>query len=395
MRAIIQKVSVCRVHVPLRRTVVHAAARHTVAESAVVRIELHGGQVGFGETVARSYVTGETTETVHAAIGETFVPVLLSFSAASFPEALTAIESLPWKDRRGHRIPAARAAVEIALLDACMKAFGRNLEDAARWLGLTGFFAPGSLPRIRFSGVLAEDSIQNTKRRLRVLQLAGLRELKIHVGLSNDQEKMAWVVRKLKKGFATGGVSLRADANGVWSYDEAQDWLGREFSGNLAAMEQPLTRSEEERLADLRAASRVPIFHDESLVTIDDARRLIDRGVADGFNLRISKCGGILPSLQIAALARRHGVRLALGCMTGETSILSGAALRFLEVCPDVEWAEGCHGTRLLSVDPVRKSLKFGYGGRPPRILPGGMGVDVDEAELHQLSEESATVFRF
>lgn len=395
MRAIIQQVAVYRVRIPLRRAVVHAAARHTAAESVIVRIELHSGQIGFGETVARSYVTGETTETVETEIGETFVPVLLSFSAGSFSEALTAIESLPWRDRRGHLIPAARAAVEIALLDVSMKAFGRNLEDAARWLGLTGFFAPGSLPRIRYSGVLAEESVQHLKRRLRILHLAGLRDFKIHVGLSNDQEKMAWVVRKLRKGFVPGGVSLRADANGVWSFDEAQEWLARDTAQYLAAIEQPLPGSEGERLAEICAASSLWVFLDEALVTIEDARRWIELGAADGFNIRISKCGGILPSLQIAALARRHGVRLALGCMTGETSILSGAALRFLEVCPDVEWAEGCHGNRLLGNDPVRSSLKFGYGGRPPAIPPGGMGVDVNEARLHELSEAPAKVFRF
>lgn len=395
IRAIIQKVAVFRVHIPLRRPVIHAAARHTASDSVVVRIELHTGHVGFGETVARSYVTGETMETVEKEIGEAFAPVLLSFSAGSFPEALSAMDSLPWTDRKGHRIPAARAAVEIALLDVCMKAFGRGMEDVARWLGLPGFSAPGSLPRLRFGGVLAEDSIEKAKSRFRMLRWAGLRDFKIHIVPSNDVEKAAWIVQQLQSKLATGKVSLRADASGFWSFDEAISWLSHDFAKSLTAVEQPLSPSDDGRLTELRLACGLPIFHDESLVTVDDARRLIAHGAADGFTIRLCKCGGILPALQIAALARRHGVRLALGAMTGETSILSGATLRFLEVCPDVEWSEGCQGTRLLKEDLVRRSLRFGFGGRPPRILREGIGIEVEESRLHKFAEGPPKVFRF
>ena len=123
-------------------------------------------------------------------------------------------------------------------------------------------------------------------------------------------------------------------------------------------------------------------IHDESLITIDDAQRLIELGVADAFNIRISKCGGLIPSLRIAALGRRHNVCLQLGCMVGETSILSAAGLRFLEVCPGVTWAEGCFGSFLLSDDVVKKELRFGYAGRPPKLHDPGLGIAVDSARL-------------
>ena len=160
----------------------------------------------------------------------------------------------------------------------------------------------------------------------------------------------------------------------------------------MASLEQPLPRGEEERLATLREVVGWPVMHDESLVTVEDAKRLINLGVADGFNIRVSKCGGLLPSLRLAGLARRAGVRLQLGCMVGETSILSAAGLRFLQECPGVEWAEGCFGRLLLQSDVTVRSLRFGYGGRPPRLGGPGLGVRVDSEQLSRLCRRYPTV---
>ena len=131
-------------------------------------------------------------------------------------------------------------------------------------------------------------------------------------------------------------------------------------------------------------------IHDESLVTLEDAQRLIEFGVADAFNIRVSKCGGLIPSLRLAALARRHNVCIQLGCMVGETSILSAAGLRFLEVCPGVTWAEGCFGSFLLSADVAAKALRFGYAGRPPKLKEPGLGVTVDPIRLKRLCADDA-----
>jgi muconate cycloisomerase len=127
---------------------------------------------------------------------------------------------------------------------------------------------------------------------------------------------------------------------------------------------------------------------------MDDGRRLIDLGVADGFNIRISKCGGLLPSLRLAAVARRENIAIQLGCMVGETSILSAAGRHFLNVCPNVRWAEGCFGSFLLADDVTTKELRFGYGGRPPRVPPRqGLGIRVDAARLDRLAADHPITF--
>ena len=390
--AIIQRVVLRPLSIPLRTRVRHAAADRSVADPVLVSVELTNGVVGYGEAVARPYVTGESAATVVEDVQSIFLPRLLNFHPPTFPESLEAIDALPYRD--GERlITAARGMIELALLDASMRHFGRDVGDIARWMGLPELGAPGSLPSIRFSGVLAAHSLEGLRRRLRVMYWGGLRDFKLKVGLPNDRARLQLVHRYLRRGLATGRCTLRADANGAWTLAQARHWLDMLGEMKLNALEQPLARGAEDDLPQLHNESHTRLLHDESLITFEDAQRLIGLGVADYFNIRLSKCGGLLPALRIAVLALRHDVGILLGCMVGETSVLSAAALRFLEVCPRVRWAEGLHGTYLLSADVIRPSLRFGCGGRPPRLSGQGWGLQPDPEQLRLLAATDPTVF--
>jgi muconate cycloisomerase len=72
-----------------------------------------------------------------------------------------------------------------------------------------------------------------------------------------------------------------------------QDWP-------IRCVEQPLSVGAEDQLAELKRATRMPLMYDESLVTRADADRLIELGVVDAFNIRLSKNGGFLPALRLA-----------------------------------------------------------------------------------------------
>jgi len=220
----------------------------------------------------------------------------------------------------------------------------------------------------------------------------GLRSFKLSVGVENDRRRMEDVCRYLRRPIVAGRAGVRVDANGCWVMEDALEWLGRASQLPLAAVEQPLAKGQEQALPALAERFSVALWHDESLVTMEDAQKLVALGVADGFNIRISKCGGLMPALRLAAFARRSDVGVQLGCMTGETSILSAAGLRFLQVCPDVVWAEGCFGSFLLSQDVTPHPVRFGFGGRPPRVIGPGWGIEVDPARLAALGETSPTV---
>ena len=381
--------------IPLRTSVTHAASQRAVSEPIVVSVEMRNGRTGYGETLPRSYVTGESNRSVIDAMETVFVPALLSFHPASFPEALELVEALPWTDSAGRSIAAARTAVELALLDAVLRSYARDWDDVVQWMGLASFGRPGS-GAIRFSGVLAAGDLPATMRQLRLMYWAGLRHFKIKVGFDGDVERVERVARYLRGPLRRGQATLRVDANSAWTSQTAKAWLAATSHLPIAAVEQPLPRGREEDLGKLRPPD-VParrFIHDESLCNVEDAHRLLDLGVADCFSIRISKCGGMLPSLRLAALARRRHVDIQLGCMVGETSILSAAGVRFLQLCPGVRWAEGCFGSFLMGEDVTMKGVRFGYGGRVPTLnVPTGLGIAVEPNRLERLCPEQPRVF--
>ena len=72
--------------------------------------------------------------------------------------------------------------------------------------------------------------------------------------------------------------------------------------------------------------------------------------------------------------------------MVGETSILSAAGRRFLEVVPDVAFAEGSYGKFLLTDDVVSSPVGFGFGGKIKPLAGLGWGVDVLPNALKRLA---------
>ena len=155
----------------------------------------------------------------------------------------------------------------------------------------------------------------------------------------------------------------------------------------IAAVEQPLPRGDWRDLKALRARSPIPLMADESLVTLDDARLLLTEEAVDAFNIRVSKCGGLSRSVEIARLAAEAGVAVQVGSQVGETAILSAAGRHLAAGLPDVASVEGSYGTLLLTEDLSLESVRFGHGGRAPLLEGPGLGVQVVEERLRRHSK--------
>jgi muconate cycloisomerase len=387
-RSSVQFLRIFPLSIPLRRAFEHAAHERRAADPLVVQVELVDGTIGYGETLPRPYVTGETHESVINAIERTLFRRVLELNPTCFPDALEAIDALPMTDDEGRLIAAARAGVELALLDAYSRHFGRPMSDVAGWMGLPGFGEPGSTKAVRYSGVLSGGPIDRVKSSLRKMRWFGLRDFKLKVGYDDDLERVNAVLDTL--GDALGSsVTLRLDANGAWSLEQAGERLAAMGDMPIRCVEQPLPRNRDGDLVVLRGAIQLDLMHDESLITLDDARRLLDLGVADAFNIRISKNGGLMPALRLADFARKTDVVYQLGCMVGETSILSAAGRRFLESAPGAAFAEGSYGRFLLLGDVVDKPVQFGCAGKFSSLPGPGWGVNVQPERLQRYLADS------
>ena len=361
------RLDVYRTAIPMR-SFEHAAASRELAEAIAVRLELSDGSVGWGETLPRDYVTGETLQSVPQDLERTIWPAC---AGTSFDRE-ESLSQIPSSDAAGRCINATRCAFELAVMDAT-SAGGREAISS------------------RVSGVLGSADPARTSRRLRFMRLMGLRDFKLKLGMGDDvdAENLRLVHRRLGKALAAGRCTLRVDVNGAWSASAAPDRVAELKRYGVCAVEQP-TRCRAEEFVELARKCELPLLADESLVTRADAETLLAEPRRVWWNIRISKNGGLSPATAMARLATRHGVTVVVGCMVGESSILSAAQRRLLQCVPPPRFVEGNYGRFLLADDLTRKSLRFGYGGRLKPLRGRGLGVNVSQDKVEKYGVKAA-----
>jgi L-alanine-DL-glutamate epimerase-like enolase superfamily enzyme len=381
---------------PMRLRFEHAAAARDVADPVVLRLTAEAPfaeHAGCGETLARDYVTGERTETVIDDLTRRFIPRLIDFRPTSFAQALEFLESVPLSIE-GRIVTAARAAFELAIIDLAGRAFGCRAAELAGWLDLPGLKATGRRDSPRYSGIVVGRGIRKLSWLLRAQRWYGLRDFKIKVATPGWEERLATAHRVLRRAIGRGRATLRADANGAWTLDEALAALPTLARHGVCGLEQPLSKADDVHLAQLADAARserIDLIADESLVTPADAERLVRTCGVRVLNIRLAKVGGLIPALRMADFALRSSADVQLGCLVGETSILTAAGAAFLELCPRVRFAEGAFGRLLLRGDVTGRPIRFGRCGRIRSQRGTGLGVDVAQPFLERWSARPGT----
>jgi muconate cycloisomerase len=181
-------------------------------------------------------------------------------------------------------------------------------------------------------------------------------------------------------------MDLRLDANEAWPASVVLDRVRPLLAYGPSALEQPVPDAEVAALAAIRPRLGVPVMLDESLCGYPDATRAIAQRTADLFNVRLSKCGGIGPTLRIVALAQRSGVGLQLGCHPGETGLLSAAGRHVASLVQGFRWVEGSYDRHVLAENLTTRDLGFYPLGFAPPLKGPGLGVDVNPEALGRMT---------
>jgi O-succinylbenzoate synthase len=145
--------------------------------------------------------------------------------------------------------------------------------------------------------------------------------------------------------------TVRVDANGGWSVDEAVAAAGAlTADGPLEYLEQPCATVPE--LAELRRRVGVPIAADESIRKADDPFHVVRAGAADIAVLKVAPLGGIAALLYVAAFIEVPVVvSSALDSAVGIAAGLTAAA-----ALPNLRHACGL-GTGALFVEDVAEPV--------------------------------------
>jgi L-alanine-DL-glutamate epimerase-like enolase superfamily enzyme len=370
----ITRFDIVTVDIPMRQSVRHALAERSVARNILVAAHDADGNVGWGECCPRPYVTGETIDSVKQDLGSIILPQLLGHELGSFEQVRSLIE--PLLDTMARNQQAAFCAAELATLDLAGRCFGVS---AGMVLGAV------QAPQVRYSGVIATDDIESVKQNAAFMAKFGVNDVKVKVGASLESNLEILTTARAILG---AEVTLRIDANCAWSAQETLRQLEAMQAFSLTGVEQPVPGEDIAGMREVTAAGLVPVVADESLCSLEDARTLIRERACDVFNVRISKCGGLVNAGRIDRLAREAGLACQLGAQVGEAGILSAAGRHYATRSAGVRWCEGSYGKLLLEEDITEPDITVGPGGVAPALEGAGIGVTPGAALLQRHEQE-------
>jgi len=221
--------------------------------------------------------------------------------------------------------PFAQCALDEAAYDLYGKKLGKPLYQI--W-GLN----LANMPQTNYT--IGIDSVEKMVEKLKELPWD---LYKIKLGTPHDIE----IVRELRK---YTNATFRVDANCGWTAEETirnsheLKKLGVEF------IEQPMKADDWEGMKEVFAYSALPVMADESCIIPTDVRKCF--GYFHGINIKLMKCGGLTPALQMIAEARSLNMKLMMGCMTESSVGISAIA----HIAPMLDYVD-MDGSLLISND--------------------------------------------
>lgn len=388
----ILKIHLYRICIPFKKTFRHAIRKRSFTDNIVVETSLEDGTVGYGEGLPREYVTGETPEGVIDALKRLPSSIFqVDFRKLENSVGFLESEILSRKHLKQDRSNnTARCALELSLLDAYCQTFKATFLDVVKTLSFLNADSLKKVDRVYYDGILSLDSLlQNLWDALK-MKLFGFRRLKLKVG--PDVDATLRTINSMRK-IVGNRVDLRVDANESWNLETAVHMARELRSYSVSAIEQPLPHAELMKMQELKKASPIPLMLDESLCSLEDAQKAIQYNLSHLFNIRLSKCGGFLNSLKIAALARQNALGYQLGCMVGETGILSAAGRQFAMLDPSLKYLEGSFDRYLLKDNIIREEISFGRRGKALPLEGYGLGIHIDSDKLRKYATFQTRIF--
>jgi L-alanine-DL-glutamate epimerase-like enolase superfamily enzyme len=199
--------------------------------------------------------------------------------------------------------------------------------------------------------------------------LRGYQILKIKVG-DNPQKDIERIEAIAE--VVGDDIVLRLDANQGWSVDETIHVMTVLENHGIypELLEQPVRASDIEGLRQIKQRIQTPLLADESVFSVEDARRLLDMQAVDLINIKLAKCGGISNALKLADLAEEYGVKCMLGCML-EGPISVGAAVHVASARAEIITMLDLDAVSLCRSNPVEGGVQFNESSIVISDVPG------------------------
>ena len=351
----IKQISVWKENLELTRPYAIAYERIDAVENLFVSVEAENGMVGLGSASPGPEVTGETVRDCEAALAAFAEPVLKDRDLRCYRYLLRELSG------KMSTAPAALAALDIALHDLAGQVLGLPLVDL---LGRAHDALPTSI-------TIGIKGVAETLEEAEEYADKGFTILKVKTGnhLEEDIERVV----KLRERFGHA-MGIRVDANQGYSRDAYARFYEKTKSLGLEFVEQPMAAGDIDGMRAFPGELRDWTAADESLLGPSDAVNFLWQPRPFGiFTVKLMKCGGVAPALDIAAMAGHSGIHLMWGC-NDESIISITAALHAALACPATRYLD-LDGSLDLARDVVTGGFCLENGRLSVTDKPG-LGVE-------------------
>ncbi|MBP0726455.1 o-succinylbenzoate synthase [Bacillus sp. RG28] len=264
-------------------------------EFILVEVKSEDGISGFAESVAMldPLYNEETVKTNWHMLEDYLIPILLK-NEISHPDELS---EKYYSYIRGNYM--AKAAIEGAVWDLYAKKQNASLSS------LLG----GTKKEIDVGvSIGIKDSFDETLQTIEERLEEGYKRFKLKIKPGWDVE----LIDEVRKVYPD--IPLMADANSAYTLQDIDKLVALD-DYQLMMIEQPLAYNDIIDHADLQARLKTPICLDESIHSLDDARKAIKLGSCKIINIKIGRVGGLTQSRKIHDLCQENDIPLWCGGM--------------------------------------------------------------------------------
>lgn len=355
----IKEIRIGKVSIPLKKTFKTALRQVDSAEDIIIKVIADTDEVGYGNAPPTAVITGDSQESVVAAIRDTIGPKIIGMDVDHLEEIMTTIDSAMLHNH------SAKAAVDIAVYDL----FGKKYQIPL--YKLFGGYRSELTTDLTISLNQPDEMVRDSQEAV----AQGYTDLKLKVG--NDPELDIKRVKAIRDAVGDN-VKIRLDANQGWNPKEAVRTIRRfeDMGINIELIEQPVKAHDFQGLKYVTDHVETDIMADESAFGTYEVFELLAMRACDLINIKLMKAGGLHNALKIANFAETVGVQCMMGCMleskVGITASASIAAAKKIITRADLDAAV------LLAKDPVVGGVSF---DRNRIILSDSPGLGITEIE--------------
>lgn len=368
----LEKIELREIELPLKAAFETSFGVTTKRRALVVRVDDKRGASGYGECTAMEhpFYNHETVDTAWSIIAKFIAPMLTTSrisSASEVGESLAAI--------RGNRM--AIGGVETAIWDLEAK-----LLDKPLWRHLGG--ARNEINCGVSIGLQKSPSIllEKVARELE----SGYQRIKIKIKPGQDVELVKAVRREYPD------ITLSVDANSAYCLDKDVELMQELDKYGLLMIEQPLAAGDLLDHSKLQRRLKTPICLDESITCLRDARHALELDACRIINIKLGRVGGHASALVIQELAERQNIPVWCGGMLetgiGRAHNISMSTLPGFTLPGDVSASE-----RYWEKDIIEPPVKVSLQGTIDAPTSPGIGFEINEREINELTTRSETVF--